>query len=61
MMQHLSKHFILIFDFFKNHDGKEPTKKKKRKKVKACLLQAQQQISIYNFVILKIIFPSAFI
>lgn len=59
MMQHLSKHFILIFDFFKNHDGKEPIKK--RKKVKACLLQAQQQISIYNFVILKIIFPSAFI
>lgn len=31
MMQHLSKHFILIFDFFKNHDGKEPTKKKKKK------------------------------
>lgn len=34
MMQHLSKHFILIFDFFKNHDGKEPTKKKKEKKSK---------------------------
>lgn len=32
MMQHLSKHFILIFDFFKNHDGKEPIKKEKKSK-----------------------------